>query len=176
MYPARSLSVFGAQVRSMNGFCPTLLNTACKPLGTAGGNMSCTLRCTSPLSSPSTSTDGPSRYRQHGHGGDLVVVLLLPLKIAGREPRLVQAGKAARRSAQTLSLPCGFADRCADGRRRPGEGAVLVYAHSTPAAVLAHQVWRGSQSAAAAVGNTDETRTWFESPAEWPRSLTTSTA
>ncbi len=42
----------------MNGFWPTLLKTACKPLGTAGGKTSCAASCTGALSSPSTSTAG----------------------------------------------------------------------------------------------------------------------
>ena len=113
----------------MKGFWPTLLKTACKPLGTAGGNMSCTMRCTMALSSPSTSAEGFSRHGEHGHGGDLVVVLLLPLKPAVACLVFARRGRAVRRRAQTRSFR-GLAGKCADGRRCRGKARGSP-AHST---------------------------------------------
>ena len=37
LYPARSALVTGAQMRSINGFCPSPEYAACNPTGTEGG-------------------------------------------------------------------------------------------------------------------------------------------
>src|SRR5216117_3377564 len=59
LYPARSASVLGAQIRSTNGGCPTPEATASSPDGTAGGKLSCAKTFTSVVSSPSTSAGKP---------------------------------------------------------------------------------------------------------------------